>query len=99
MIDNVEPEPVTYAMIPHDGSLSDVLVAITCDERWRYGFPWGPMTVSRLCHIEGRGYVLEIKTDHAALQVYITEKGHKIQTFPQPPPRRQDAAPSTHPTE
>ena len=43
-----------------------------------YGFDWGPMSVTRMADIEGRGYVLEITTDHARLQIHVTEKGRKI---------------------
>jgi hypothetical protein len=52
------------------------------DDTWKYGFRWGPMTVARLAHIDGRGYVLEIATDHQAMQVHITEKGYKINPYP-----------------
>ena len=30
----------------------------------RYGFTWGPMIVTRLCLVEGRGYSLEIVTPY-----------------------------------
>lgn len=63
-------------------SFSDVAVAITTDEAWRYGFRWGPMVVERLVHIEGRGYVLRIKTEYQDLQIYVTEKGRKIKPMP-----------------
>lgn len=43
-----------------------------------YGFEWGPMTVTRICHIEGRGYVLEVKTDHRSVQIYVSEKGRVL---------------------
>ena len=51
-------------------------------EAWRYGFPWGPLTVTRLAHVEGRGYSLEIRTEHQSMQVYVSEKGRKIQAYP-----------------
>jgi len=47
-------------------------------EARQYGFPWGPMTVTRLAHVPGEGYALEIRTEHQSLCVYITEKGRKI---------------------
>lgn len=47
----------------------------------RYGFDWGPAKIERITHIEGRGRVMEIRTDHARIQVYITEKGRKIDTY------------------
>lgn len=53
-----------------------------CEEAWRYGFPWGPMTITRLAHIPGRGYALEIKTLHQSMQVYVSEKGRKIEAMP-----------------
>lgn len=52
------------------------------DEAWCYGFRWGPMVVERLAHIDKRGYVLNIKTEHQSMQVYITEKGRKIEAMP-----------------
>jgi hypothetical protein len=45
----------------------------------RWGFEWGPMQVSRVCHIEQRGYVIDIRTPHASLEIYVTEKGRKIE--------------------
>lgn len=45
----------------------------------RFGFNWGPMEVSRLAHVEGRGYVIEIRTGHKSMQVYVTEAGRKIE--------------------
>jgi hypothetical protein len=47
----------------------------------RYGFAWGPMIVERSAHIEGRGYILTVKTDHARVEVYVTEKGRKINVY------------------
>jgi hypothetical protein len=47
-----------------------------------YGFDWGPMKVERLAHIEGRGYVLSVKTDHAEMQVYVSEKGRVVRPYP-----------------
>lgn len=47
-----------------------------------YGFDWGPMSVTRLAHIEGRGYVLEVTTDHARLQIHVTEKGRRVTAKP-----------------
>ena len=47
----------------------------------QYGFEWGPMKVERLAHIEGRGYVVTVKTDHNELQVYVSEKGRKVEAY------------------
>lgn len=47
----------------------------------RYGFDWGPLHVERLAHVEGRGYALRIYTDHDEVQVYVTEKGRKVQAY------------------
>lgn len=44
----------------------------------QFGFDWGPIKVERLCHVEGRGYSLEVRTDHARVQLGISEKGRKI---------------------
>ena len=58
----------------------------------RYGFQWGPMIVTRLAHIDGRGYSLAIETPHQAMQVYVSEKGRKIAAMPvRQPPLRVDA--------
>jgi hypothetical protein len=51
----------------------------------RYGFDWGPMSVERLCHIDGRGYVLTIRTEHQEMQVHVTEAGRKIKPYPTRP--------------
>jgi hypothetical protein len=51
------------------------------DTPWRYGFEWGPMVVERTAHIEGRGYVLTIKTEHKRMQVHVTEAGRKIKPY------------------
>ena len=51
-----------------------------------FGFDWGPMKVERAAHIEGRGYVLMVKTEHARLEVFVTEAGRKIKTYPLPAP-------------
>jgi hypothetical protein len=48
----------------------------------QYGFDWGPMQVERLAHVEGRGYALMIRTKDCELQVYVTEKGKKIKSYP-----------------
>lgn len=47
-----------------------------------YGFDWGPMSVERTAHIEGRGYALTIRTEHQTMQVFVTEKGRKIKPYP-----------------
>jgi hypothetical protein len=54
----------------------------TEDDAWRYGFRWGPMKVTRLAHIDGRGYVIEVATDHKAMQILVSEKGYKIKPYP-----------------
>jgi hypothetical protein len=56
---------------------------------YTYGFLWGPMKVTRMAHIEGRGYSLEISTDHVRMQVYISEKGRVISAC-EPRSRRQE---------
>ena len=48
----------------------------------RHGFTFGPAEVTRICHLDGRGYVLEVKTEHAQLQILISEKGRRITTYP-----------------
>jgi len=55
-----------------------------------YGFDWGPMKVTRLAHVEGRGYALEVTTDYARVQLYVTEKGRKIEAFPLEPYRQAE---------
>jgi hypothetical protein len=43
-----------------------------------FGFEWGPMKVERLTHIEGRGYVVSVKTEHMEVQVYVSEQGRNV---------------------
>lgn len=43
-----------------------------------FGFRWGPMHVERTAHVEGRGYILTVKTDHARIEVHVTQAGRKI---------------------
>jgi hypothetical protein len=52
------------------------------NEVTQYGFRWGPMEVERLVHVEGRGYALEVKTEHASMQIYVSDKGRKIKAYP-----------------
>lgn len=40
------------------------------------------MQVERACYVKGRGYVLFIKTDKKIMQVYVSEKGQKIEAYP-----------------
>lgn len=55
----------------------------------QYGFNWGPMKVERLAHIEGRGYVVQVSTDHMQVEVYVSEKGQKIKAYePRKAPKR-----------
>lgn len=58
------------------------MAVLTMVEPNPYGFNWGPMKVERLIHVEGRGYVLEIRTEHATVQIHVTEKGRKIKPYP-----------------
>jgi hypothetical protein len=40
------------------------------------------MEVSRMAHIEGRGYVLGINTEGGRrVQVYVSEKGHRVRFY------------------
>jgi hypothetical protein len=55
-----------------------------------YGFDWGPMSVERLAHVDGKGYALEVKTRHARLQIYVSEKGRKIEAYPLGPYKKQE---------
>lgn len=52
----------------------------------KYGFDWGPMTVERMAHIEGRGYVVSIRGpkghDGPEVQVLVSEKGRAITAYP-----------------
>ena len=52
------------------------------DRLTQYGFTYGPAEVTRMCHIEGRGRVLQVKTPHAELQVLVSEKGRRITAYP-----------------
>jgi len=46
-----------------------------------YGFSWGPMKVTRLAHIEGRGYALGVAVGKRRLQVWVSEKGRSVRVF------------------
>ena len=46
-----------------------------------YGFDWGPMTVTRMAHIEGRGYALGIVVGRRRFQVWVSEKGRSVRFF------------------
>ena len=46
-----------------------------------YGFTWGPMEVYRTAWVPGKGRSLTIRTDHASIQVAVSEKGRKIRVF------------------
>jgi hypothetical protein len=74
------------------GELGNIAAVVTGDEASRYGFRWGPMVVTRLAEIPKRGYVLEIKTEHTAIQVLVSEKGRRITACPPyKPPRGRRA--------
>jgi hypothetical protein len=47
-----------------------------------YGFEWGPFTVERLAHIEGRGWVLGIRSGNQEIHVYTSEKGRTLRAEP-----------------
>jgi hypothetical protein len=47
----------------------------------QFGFRWGPMHVERLAHIPGRGYSIGIRTEDKDLQIYVSEKGKKIEAM------------------
>ena len=65
---------------------------MTFDQSDRYGFAWGPMQVTRAASIPGRGRILTITTDHAEVQVYVSEHGRRITCTPMPPPAGKDTA-------
>jgi hypothetical protein len=47
-----------------------------------YGFRWGPMVVDRVAHIDGRGYVVSVRSsagyDGPEVQVFVSEKGRRV---------------------
>ena len=47
-----------------------------------FGFEWGPVEITRLAHIERRGYLLEVRTKRQSMQIYVSEKGRKIEAMP-----------------
>ena len=51
-------------------------------EAWKYGFRWGPLVVERTAHIEGRGYVVTVRTERESVQVFVSEKGRNLRTYP-----------------
>lgn len=46
-----------------------------------YGFQWGPMEVTRMAAIEGRGRVVGINTPHHRCQLYVSEQGRSIRLW------------------
>lgn len=46
-----------------------------------YGFQWGPMEVTRITYLVGRGRVLKIRTEHQELEVFVSEKGRNIRVY------------------
>ncbi len=55
----------------------EIIVSIT-----KYGFQWGPVVVERVAHIEGRGYVVSVRSsddyDGPEVQVIVSDKGRKM---------------------
>lgn len=51
------------------------------DRAYQFGFQWGPTWVTRIGHIAGRGRLLEIKTDHAKVEIWVSEKGRKVRVW------------------
>lgn len=49
----------------------------------RYGFEWGPFVVERLAHIEGRGWVLMVRTTSGKeMEIHASEKGRELRAMP-----------------
>jgi hypothetical protein len=49
----------------------------------RYGFQWGPVTVERVAHIEGRGYCVSVKgSGGQEVEVLVSEKGRRVTAYP-----------------
>ena len=46
-----------------------------------YGFQWGPIEVTRMAHIDGRGRVIGIDTPHHRCQLYVSEAGRSIRLW------------------
>lgn len=46
-----------------------------------HGFTWGPAEVTAMASVPGRGRVISVRTEHVDLQVYVSEKGHKIRVW------------------
>lgn len=50
-------------------------------EDYLFGFKWGPAHIHRICHIEGKGRLLSVKTEHGCIEVWISEKGKSLRAF------------------
>ena len=50
-----------------------------------YGFIWGPMVVTRLCHDKRYGYVLQVKTQHGKVEIRVSPKGRKLNVWTDQP--------------
>ena len=57
-----------------------------------YGFRWGPLEVERTCELPKGGYILTVRTEHTAVEVYVSAQGRVIKTFPCPSRSRKAVA-------
>lgn len=51
----------------------------------QYGFDWGPVTVERIAHIEGRGYSVQVRVrgqHETAVEIWVSEKGRSVSVYP-----------------
>ena len=51
------------------------------DHIYQFGFKWGPMWVTRIARLGTRGRVLQVRTDHRKIEVFVSDKGRSIRVW------------------
>lgn len=46
-----------------------------------YGFRWGPADISRCCELPGERRVIQVKTPHRTLDIYVSATGRSVRVF------------------
>lgn len=46
-----------------------------------FGFTWGPAEVTRCCELPGDRRVIQVRTDHKTLDIYVSATGRSVRVF------------------